>query len=378
MKLLFISNIIGKKIGSFAIASIHAAHALGFEYHMAANFNNCTKEQIQSDEEAHGITIHHIDFVRNPADPRNYKAYLQMIDLINREKIDAIHCNTPVGGVIGRLAGAKCGVKHVIYQAHGFHFYKGAPAINWSLYYPVEKTLAHYTDALITINKEDYDRARSFRLRNHGHVYYVPGVGIDLSIYEGNNKPREEKRKELGLRDTSIIVVSVGELIKRKNYETAIRAMAAAAGSDIHYLICGKGPLDKKLEELAEKLHVREQIHFLGFRSDIAEIMRASDIFLFPTFQEGLPRALSEAMACGLPCIVSKVRGNTDLIEDGVNGYLYAPTDAQGMSEGMKRLAWNQELRDEMGRNNMMKIREFSLEVAQEAICDIYRKELLG
>ena len=155
-KLLYITNIsIG--VSSFSVAAVRAAEELGVEFHLAGNFDGTTKESLRKNEKEYGVKLHQIDFIRTPYDLRNIKAYKQLVQLIKREKFDAIHCNTPTGGVLGRLAGKKCKVRKIIYQAHGFHFYKGAPKKNWLIYYPIEKWLAKYTDALITINNEDYE-----------------------------------------------------------------------------------------------------------------------------------------------------------------------------------------------------------------------------
>ena len=164
-KILFISNI-AKNVGSFSIASIAAAKECGMEFYMAANWEQAGEEQISSDEKKYNVKIYSIPLVRSPYSPKNFKAYKRLVQIIESENIDYIHCNTPVGGLLGRLAGRKCKVKKIIYQAHGFHFYKGAPVKNWLLYYTVERWLARYTDAIITINHEDCERAKKFRLKN--------------------------------------------------------------------------------------------------------------------------------------------------------------------------------------------------------------------
>ena len=179
-KVLFISNI-AKRVGSFSVASIAAAKECGIEYYYAANWNATSIEQRKEDEMTFGIKLVHIDLTRSPYSPKNIKAYKQLVEFIKKEKIDYIHCNTPIGGILGRLAGQKCKVKKVIYQAHGFHFFDGAPKKNWLLYYTVEKWLARKTDAIITINKEDFERSKEFKLRNNGQAYYVHGVGMDLT-----------------------------------------------------------------------------------------------------------------------------------------------------------------------------------------------------
>ena len=375
-KILFISNL-SNRITSFVTASIEAAHSLDIEFYQAANWSNTEISQIQSDEQQYGIHIKSFPFSRNPLSKSNFKAYKELVQFIKTEKIDYIHCNTPTGGLLGRLAGKKCKVKKVIYQAHGFHFYKGAPLKNWLLYYPVEKWLAHYTDALITINNEDFERAKKkFKLRNHGKVYYVPGVGIDTTQYNLDEKLREGKRRELGLNEGDIAVISMGDLIERKNYDTAIRAIAEANEPKLQYFICGKGPEEEKLKALTESLGVTKQIHFLGFRSDIKELLTAADIFLFTTKQEGLPRSMMEAMASGLPCIASKIRGNTDLLDGTDGGFLCKTTDVSDYAEKLKILASDKDLRKTMGRINLVAIQGFHSETVSKEIVKIYEQEL--
>lgn len=374
-KILFISNI-AKKIGSFSIASIIAAQKCGMQFHMAANWKSAGEDQIKSDEKEYNVKIHNIQLDRLPYSFKNFKAYKQLVEIIKDESIDYIHCNTPVGGILGRLAGKKCKVKKVIYQAHGFHFYKGAPLKSWLLYYPVERWLAYFTDAIITINNEDYERAKKFKLRNNGKVYYVPGVGIDTSQYHTDRECRIEKRKELGLSVDDVALISMGDLIERKNYPVAIEAIAKAQNPKLQYYICGTGPEKEKLMTFAKTQGVESQVHFLGYRNDIKELLQAADIFLFTTLQEGMPRSMMEAMASGLPCIASRIRGNVDLLEDGKGGYLVPVDDVGVIAEKLQKLASDAELRKEMSECNLIRIKDFDIVKVKEIIGKIYREEL--
>lgn len=374
-KILFISNI-SHKVTSFVTASIAAAHDLEIDFYHASNWQSAAEGQIESDEAEYDIKINNVPISRNPFAKTNVTAYKELVELIKREEIDYIHCNTPTGGVLGRLAGKKCKVKKVIYQAHGFHFFKGAQKKNWLIYYPIEKWLARCTDALITINQEDYELAkRKFRLRKGGQVYYVPGVGIDASLYKVKEDICKEKRNELGLATNDIAVISMGDLIGRKNYETSIRAIAESRNDRLHYFICGEGPEEDSLRSLAQKLDISKQIHFLGFRSDIKELLAASDIFLFTSKQEGLPRSTMEAMASGLPCIVSKIRGNTDLLENTEGGYLCDINDVVAFGENLNLIATDPALREKMGKANLSTIQNYSTEIVVEEIRKIYEAE---
>ena len=371
-KILFISNI-AKKIGSFSIASIEAAKEIGMEFHMVANWDNAGAEQIRSDEKKYNVKIHNIQLARSPYSPKNIKAYKKLVQIIRDESIDYIHCNTPVGGLLGRLAGKKCKVKRVIYQVHGFHFYDGAPLKNWILYYPVERWLAHYTDAIITINKEDFERAKKFNLKNHGKVYYVPGVGIDISQYHSDRQIRIEKRSELGLEDDDIALISMGDLIERKNYPVAIEAIAKVGKSNLHYYICGQGPDEEKLISLAEELGIKNQIHFMGYRTDIKELLQAADVFLFTTLQEGMSRSLMEAMASGLPCIASRIRGNTDLLNDSNGGILCDSIEDYVVA--INKVVGDPALRMKMRINNLETIPHYSLGEISKKLEDVYTSE---
>lgn len=371
-KLLFVSNI-SNNVGSFVVASIAAAKKCGFEFYYAANWDGATKEQIAEDEKKYGIKIVHIDLDRSPYSTKNIKAYKQLVDLINKEKIDYIHCNTPVGGVLGRLAGEKCKVKKIVYEAHGFHFYEGAPKKNWMIYYPVEKWLAKKTDAIITINNEDFERAKTFKLKNNGQVYYVPGVGMDLSQYNVPDTVRKIKRNELNLKDTDFALISMGDLIDRKNYKIAIEVVAKLNNPHVHYFICGKGPEEVNLKKLAGNLGVDKQVHFLGFRNDIKELLKASDTFLFTSKQEGLARSLMEAMASKIPCVVSKIRGNTELIVNNENGFLCSGLD--DYVNAIIKIMQSPDLAYKFKEKSSKHLNNFSIEKVIDCLFDVYSKE---
>lgn len=371
-KLLFVSNI-SNNVGSFVVASIAAAKRCGFEFYYAANWDGATKEQIAEDEKKYGIKIVHIDLDRSPYSTKNIRAYKQLVDLINKEKIDYIHCNTPVGGVLGRLAGEKCRVKKIVYEAHGFHFYEGAPKKNWMIYYPVEKWLAKKTDAIITINNEDFERAKTFKLKNNGQVYYVPGVGMDLSQYNVPDTVREIKRNELNLKDTDFALISMGDLIDRKNYKVAIEVVAKLNNPHVHYFICGKGPEEVNLKKLAENLGVDKQVHFLGFRNDIKELLKASDTFLFTSKQEGLARSLMEAMASKIPCVISRIRGNTELILNNENGFLCSSLD--DYVNAINKIMQSPDLADEFKDKSFKHLNNFSIEKVIDSLFAVYSTE---
>ena len=358
--------------GNVSAPCIKAALELGYEAYLGVNREN--PEELEC---ALPVRLYEQHTYRSiTAFGDNKIAYNNLCKVIKEGDIEFIHCNTPVGGMVGRLAGKKHKVKKIVYTAHGFHFYKGAPLFNRTVLKWAEQIMAHWTDAIITMNAEDYEAAKKFRLKKGGKVYFVHGVGITLSDFVGVGDKRNEKRAELNLNDDDIALVSAGDLILRKDYATAIRAIALADNENLHYFICGVGPERENLEELAKELGVENQIHFLGFRSDVKELMAASDIFLFTTLQEGMPRSMMEAMATGLPCVASAIRGNVDLIENGENGYVCAAKDVEAFSKAISKLAQSKELREEISKKNLEKIKGYDVTVVENEIKAIYEEVL--
>lgn len=351
---------------------IEAALSMGYEVYHGVNRKN--PENLECDYPIRHFDEHTYRSITAFSD--NSIAYKNLSKVVKENNVEVIHCNTPVGGMIGRLVGKRYHVKKVIYTAHGFHFYKGAPLFNRTVLKWAEQIMAHWTDAIITMNEEDHQAAKNFKLKKGGKVYKVHGVGITLDDFKDIKVDRSEKRKELGLKDTDIVCISAGDLVVRKNYGVAIEALAKVENENLHYLICGVGPEKENLEKLAEEKGVVSRVHFLGFRNDVKDLMKISDIFLFTTLQEGMPRSLMEAMACGLPCVASKIRGNVDLLDEGKGGYLREVTEIIGFSECLTKLANDNLLRKQMSEYNLESIKNYDVKVVKKEIEEIYREML--
>ena len=369
-RVLFIATVVKTHIMTFHIPYLKMFKEMGYETVVAARNdyeNKCDCNIPYCDR------FYDIPFQREPFNYENLKCYKQLKSIIDEGDFSIVHCHTPVGGVLGRLAARNARKKgaRIIYTAHGFHFYKGAPIKNWLLFYPAEKLCAHFTDVLITINKEDYLLAQ--KKMKAKCVKYVPGVGVDLNKFGKSTVDKATKRRELGVPEDSLVILSVGELTPGKNHETAIRAVADI---DAYYLIAGDGVLRQHLQSKIDELGVNNKVKLLGYRRDVADLCKAADIFVFPSFREGLPVAVMEAMASGLPCVVSKIRGNTDLLENTDGGFLCDPKDASEFAEKLKILASDAKMREEMGRNNLDGIQAFSIETVTDEMRKIYDEAL--
>ena len=394
-------------IDRFNMMNISMLQKMGYTVDAACNFefgNPMSKESVEGFRarlRSIGVDAVQLPLTRNIFDiMHNGRALISTIRLMRERKYAFVHCHTPVGAVIARLACRLTGTK-VIYTAHGFHFFKGAPFKNRLVYYPVEKLMSYMTDVLITINKEDYETARKhFGMKK---LEYVPGIGIDLARYTASDdtdaiRDRESLRAELGINDETVLILSVGELSRRKNHITVLRALAEierkrAKGSqeltgmhDYCYCIAGTGIYKDQLERFAADNGISDKLKLLGYREDTDRLYRAADAFLFPSYQEGLSAALMEAMVCRLPAAVSRIRGNTDLVDDD-GGILFDvgkemkadKVNASAVRETenavIRLLKLSHAERRAMGEHNYEKIRDgFSTEAVGSCLSRIYNE----
>lgn len=312
MRILYVTTIT-LTMNSFFKPHIEMLVREGSHVDIACNYKELALDIFYSEL---NCNFYQIDFSRSPLSSDNIKAYRQLKKVIEDGDYDIVHCHTPNASLITRLVCCKFRKKNglkVFYTAHGFHFYKGAPLLNCLVYYPVERFLARWTDVLITINKEDYRRAQKFKA---GKVVYVPGVGIEAAKFAEPIKEerRHEIRAEIGVSNDAVLLCSVGELNENKNHSLVIKALAHLENKNLHYCIAGEGMFREHLTALSQELGIAERVHLLGYRSDIHELYKASDVFCFPSMREGLPVSLMEAMASGLPCVASRIRGSVDLL----------------------------------------------------------------
>lgn len=362
---------VASMIDQFNMNNIEILLSLGYKVAVACNFkvgNTCSDKRIKELKEELkelGVKFYQIDFDRNVMNlQQNMEAYKQVEKLVKLQRYDFIHCHSPIGGVIGRIVAHETKTK-VIYTAHGFHFYDGAPKKNWLLYYSIEKALSRWTDILITINKEDYDIACKKLCARR--TIYVPGIGIDIKRFKNIPTHKMIKRAELGIDDRDFVILSVGELNDNKNHKVIIEALNRMNESDkCVYVIAGEGINRELLERQAEASNVN--LRLLGYREDIPELLKLSDVFVLPSLREGLNVSLMEAMAAGLPCIAGKIRGNVDLLPEE---YCIEPTSVEKWVERLRAVMMCD--RHQAGAKNEQKIVDFSVDKVNEKMKHIYK-----
>ena len=362
MKILMVTN----KVKTYSLSSqitYDALLSLGHEMVWAADFS-----KFIGDKSVIPAITEQISINTNPLNKSNIRAYKRLLEIIDEHHIEAVMCSTPIGGALARLAAKKKGIKPVLYEAHGFLFFKGAPLINRTVYKWEEQILAHCTDVLITITKEDYAEAKKLKLRSNMPPYMVHGAGVNVGVQV--NVDRAEKRKSLGVPEDAFVIVSAGELNRNKNTEVVVRALADLP--DAHYIACGVGPEEENLRKLATELGVADRFHLLGYRTDMPEVLSCADVFTIMSFREGMPRALLEAMDLGLPCVGSNTRGIRDLI-DADGGFICEPTDAHAFADAFHQLKADATLREKMGKHNQTKVQDYSADVVRQELYEIYQ-----
>lgn len=349
---------------------------LGYEVHVLGNFmegNPISEERLTSFkewiEEHHGKWFHY-SAARQPIDIRNnVKAYIRAVELINTYRYEFIHCHTPIGSVIARLAAYKTNTR-VIYTAHGFHFFKGAPLKNWLLYYPVEWGCSWITDILITLNKEDYERSKKYF--HAKKIVYIPGIGIETKKFITNDVEKEKKCKELDISKDNFILLSVGELQKRKNYGIVIKALGEIQNRNITYLIAGKGYLQEKYKKEIIKYNLEDNIKLLGYRTDISDLCEIADCFIHVAFHEGASVAVLEAMASKLPVIASNVRGVRDLIDMNMGGLHIKPKSLHEIKVSIEKMYRDESFRKKCGQYNYNMVEKYDVKNINKIMRNIY------
>jgi glycosyltransferase EpsD len=372
MKILFVATV-RSHIGQFHMPFIRELKARGVEVHAAFKDNSADKPGL--DLSAIDKTFE-VPFERQPLRPNNIKAYRELKKIIDGNGYDAVHCHTPMGAVITRLAAKsarKKGTK-VIYTAHGFHFFKGASIKNWMLFYPVEKYLSKYTDCLITINSEDCELAHKKKFRA-GKIYKVHGVGVELDKFKAVDADEKARlRAEYGYDGDTFIMIYPADLSVRKNQPMLFDALQKIAkkNKNVKLLLPGQPIRLEEYERMISERGIADNVEFLGYRRDINNLVGLSDLSVASSFQEGLPINIIEAMAMGNAIVATDVRGNNDAVEDGVNGYLVPVGDSDLMAEKILELMNDREKLRTFGENGLDMVKDFSTENVNREMLTIY------
>lgn len=322
-----------------------------------------------------------ISYKRSPFNLALFKGIRELKKVIDNGRYDIVYCHTPVGAMAARLASVmarKNGTK-VIYMAHGFHFYTGAPVINWLLFYPVEKALSYITDSIILINQEDFQRSKE-KLRHKGKSYLLNGIGIELSRFQMGNKQdiRKEYRDEFDIPQDAAVLVYIADLVPNKNQKMLMRVLKnlLEKGQKSYLVLVGIGDAVGDYVDYAKKLGIENYIRFLGWRNDVEMIYAMADICTASSIREGFGINVVEAMASGIPVVATDNRGHRTINENGQNGFLIPIGDEEQYTERVYDLITDHKLYARMSETAMMNLDKFSMETATLRIKEILTEHL--
>ena len=367
-KVLYITTI-SRTINAFLIPHIEKLIDEGYEVDCACNIDKEVDERLIQK----GVKVYDIPFSRNPLNLKNLKAYSILSKIVKENRYDIVHVHTPVASVYGRLLKLKFKNLKTIYTVHGFHFFKGAPKLNWMIYYPIEKIMAKFTDVIITINEEDYNRAKTFNIKE---TYKIDGVGIDLNQYNKDLYDRNKERERLNLEKDDFVILMIAEVNKNKNHIQIINAVEKLIEQvqKVKLLCAGDGILFDEVSKLVKDKGLDQNIKMLGFRTDINELIASCDIGVLMSYREGLPRNIMELMAYGKPVVGTNIRGIRDLISDGENGFLVDVGDIDGTVSAIELLYKDKKRLNLMSEKSYIAIKDYSIENVLGKLLNIYTK----
>jgi glycosyltransferase EpsD len=347
MKALIVTSVYGF-LSKFERQNVRLLQEMGFEVHYASNHDNVVYKTDHDEMQEMGVIFHNIPISQSPlAIATNRKAAFKLKQIITEENIDIVHCHTPTGGMVARLACRNLDV-YMIYTAHGFHFYKGARPIHNLIYYSAEDLMSRWTDCIVTINHEDENAAKTMHASK---VYRIPGVGIDSDYYRLTyDTDRDRAREKLGIEPDVFFMISVGELRENKNQMIILKTLARIRKKmaedeakrklkpgtlKIKYGLIGSGRQEDEMREYVEKNDLSDMVCFYGYKSDIRVYLAAADVMVFPSIREGLGMAALEALSTGLPVIASENRGSKEYIIDRRNGLLVSEDSTKAYSKAV-------------------------------------------
>lgn len=311
---------------------------------------------------AKGLTLRSIPIKRKIDPISNLVTIGALYRLMKREKYDVVHVHTPIAAVLGRVAARLAGVPHVIYTAHGYFFHEGMSKSTYQMYYTLEKWFArHMTDYLLLQSREDYELSVQDSFSSQAERILHIGNGVDLTErFHPRHVTREKVqsiKSSLGLRDDHVVITYVGRMVSEKGIFELLEAFRKLAGEfpSLRLLLVGdvsSSERDQRGQNFVELCRQHPQIIMAGFRTDIPELMAASDIFVLPSHREGLPRSIIEAMAMAKPIVATNIRGCREEVRDGVNGFLVEPKQVCPLYAALKKLVLDSRLREAFGQNS--------------------------
>ena len=355
-KILYVTTV-SRTVNAFLVPHIMMLLDQGYLVDIAC----CVDQEVNDILLNRGVEVYDLPFTRNPLDLRNLKAFRKLSKIQKENRYETVHVHTPIAALYGRLLKLKYHTLKTVYTVHGFHFHQGGSLSGWLMYYPIEWVMAKFTDQLITINDEDFERGKRLGARA---TYKVNGVGVTVSDYQLRDYEAKFNRYKYDLAKDDFVILMIAEVNKNKNHQQMIQAveLLKQRGKSVKVLCAGEGSLFDEVVAEVEKRGLSDSIHMLGYRTDIKELIGVSDIGILLSYREGLPRNIMELMACGKPVIGTNIRGIRDLVIDGETGFLVPVGDAVTTANCIEKLMSDAELVSVMGVRALEEVEKYNVE----------------
>ncbi|GAB4268955.1 MAG: glycosyltransferase family 4 protein [Candidatus Rifleibacteriota bacterium] len=371
-KILFVATI-NRHFVCFHLPFFRELKKEGYEIHIAAKDDGY---EVPFVDRCYSLPIE-----RSPIAPGNFRACTQLENIIAAENYSLISCHTPVGGVIARIAARKSRIRNktrLVYIAHGFHFFRNAPLINWLLYFPIEYFLARYADAVVTINSEDFNFAGKLScFRNKLH--FINGIGLNSERFDpdmGLEKSLLRRKFEFSTED--FVLICIGDFTRDKNQEFIVDNMPELVQiiPELRIVFLGEGHTLEYIRQKAERTNIADKIWFAGQRHDVPEMIAMADVGVSASLREGLPVSALEIMQMEKPLVAPDIRGYRDIIKSGKNGILFPPGDRKTFISNISALYRDEKLRREIGAAAKESLDKFKLNNILPNLMNIYQKYL--
>lgn len=340
------------------ICASRVSHILNFHLPYIEYFK---KKGFQVDIAVQGISdnplidnCYDIKFTKNPFSPDNIRTVNFLKKLMSQNDYDIIYSNSTLAGAAARLA--VMGLKkkpYFIHISHGYMFGEKS-RLKSKIYLLAEKFTRNVTDSLIVMNEEDYSLAEKYRLGKE--IYYTYGMGlVGKNFPEISAEQRHEMRESLTISDNEKMLLCVGEFSERKNQTAIIQAfeMLLKKHKNAKLIFAGDGKTFEMCRQLVHELELDANIRFLGHVKDIASLYRCSDMLVTASKMEGLPFNVMESLYCGVPVVATDIKGHSDLIQNGINGFLTA-LSADDIYAKLDRILSNESLYISLKKNTFL------------------------
>ena len=288
-----------------------------------------------------GIGVVDLGCIWRPIRPgRDIMGLARLARYLRRERYDIVHTHTSKAGFVGRLAARWARVPVIVHTVHGFAFHEASSPFALRAFASLERAAAHCCDMLVTVSQYHCDWAERLRIGTSEKRVAICN-GIDPARVRPN-RAKTDVRHELGVSESQCMLLTLGRLARQKGLDILLDAISRLpADFPVCAVIAGDGPERKSLIDTATKLAVEARVRFLGFRTDLGDLLNAADIVVLPSLWEGLSISLLEAMAAGKPIITTDIGSNMEVTRNGEVARIVRAGDVSELAAAMIEVTSN-------------------------------------